>query len=71
MQGILPLFLLFFLLQVLQFLYLKVLAFSTTFFHLTESWMHFVQLFIFVEVEDTRMSVIKLGLYVSLNALRI
>jgi len=69
MQGFLLFLLLF--LQVLQLLYLKVLAFSTTFFYLTQFWMHFVQLFIFIDVEVTRMSIIKLGMFVSLRLLPI
>lgn len=41
------------LLLALQLHFLKVLAILTTSFHLTQSWMHFVQLFIFIILKSS------------------
>ena len=53
-RSLLPLLLL--LLQALHLHCLKVLAFSTTSFHLTRSWMHLVQLFIFIILKSSFIS---------------
>jgi hypothetical protein len=50
------LLLLLLLLQALQHHCLKVLAFSTTSFHLTRSWMHLVQLFRFIILKPSFIS---------------
>jgi len=44
------------LLQALQIHYLKILDFSTTSFHLTRFWVHFVQPFIFIIIKSSFIS---------------
>ena len=53
--------------QALQLHCLKVLPFSTTSFHLTKSWMHFVQLFIFIIFKSSFVSFSHLIFYLPAN----